>query len=49
MEFIGLPIYQDEFDFRFCDVYNYNINDTTFINKETIQNEEIIQSNKINL
>ena len=41
MEFIGLPIYQDEFDFRFCDVYN--INDTIFINKE------IIQSNKINL
>jgi hypothetical protein len=32
MEFIGLPIVQDEFDFRFCDVYC--INDKTFEKKE---------------
>ncbi len=32
MEFIGVPIVQDEFDFRFCDVYS--ISDTTFEKKE---------------
>lgn len=36
IEFIGMPIYQDEFDFRFCDVYS--INDINFENKEIIQN-----------
>ncbi len=39
MEFIGIPIYQDEFDFRFCDIYS--INDIIFENKEIIQNKEI--------
>jgi hypothetical protein len=42
MKFIGLPNYQDKFDFRFCDVYNYNINDTIVVNKEIIQNNKII-------
>jgi hypothetical protein len=32
MEFIGVPIVQDEFDFRFYDIYN--ISDTTFEKKE---------------
>ncbi len=42
MEFIGLPIYQDEFDFRFCDIYS--INDTTFENiNSSINNEFTIK------
>jgi hypothetical protein len=43
MEFIGIPIYQDEFDFRFCDIYS--INDIIIENKEIIQNKEISSEN----
>ena len=43
MEFIGLPIVQDEFDFRFCDFYS--INDIIIENKEIIQNKEISSEN----
>jgi hypothetical protein len=46
MEFIGIPIDQDEFDFRFCDVYS--INDTTFENKEPIKNKVDIENLVIN-
>jgi hypothetical protein len=43
MEFIGIPIYQDEFDFRFFDIYS--INDIIIENKEIIQNKEISSEN----
>ena len=39
MEFIGMPIYQDEFDFRFYDIYSKN--DIIFENNQIIQNKEI--------
>jgi hypothetical protein len=43
MEFIGLPIVQDEFDFRFYDTYS--ISNTTF-EKEEFTNKNIVKDKK---
>jgi hypothetical protein len=45
MEFIGMPIYQDEFDFRFYDIYSKN--DIIFENNQINKNNQINQNKEI--